>query len=75
VPVGGLATWLGSRNQFTDKDINEKIEWYLGNFDYSDKVRKLDEVIKVDDRVEGCPMSVPMFYEALNKYLKIFNLV
>ncbi|OGC45348.1 hypothetical protein A2V49_00895 [candidate division WWE3 bacterium RBG_19FT_COMBO_34_6] len=64
-----------SRNQFTDEQINEKIDWYLKHFDYSDKVKKLEEVIKVDDRVEGCPMSIPVFMEILTKYLKLFNII
>jgi coenzyme F420-reducing hydrogenase gamma subunit len=60
-----------SRNTFTDTQINERIQWYLNHFDYSTKVRKLSEVIQVDDMVEGCPMNVQNFYDMLNKYLKI----
>jgi sulfhydrogenase subunit delta len=63
-----------SRNAFTPADITERINWYLTNFDYSAKVRKLDEVIKVDDMVPGCPMNVQTFLDVLTKYLKIFNL-
>jgi len=63
-----------SRNDFGDEQINERIQDYLDRFDYSDKVQKLDEVIKVDDQVNGCPMNVDAFYAALEKYLKIFNL-
>ncbi|PIR43448.1 hypothetical protein COV24_02815 [candidate division WWE3 bacterium CG10_big_fil_rev_8_21_14_0_10_32_10] len=64
-----------SRNEFTDAQINETIKWYLSHFDYSDKVRKLDEVIKIDDGVEGCPMSVTGFMDILTKYLKQFQIV
>ena len=64
-----------SRNAFTPAEITEKIEWYMKNFDYSQKVRKLDEVIKVDDYVPGCPMNVPTFLSALEKYLKLFEIV
>ncbi len=64
-----------SRNDFKDEQINERIEWYLSHFDYSDKVRKLEEVIKVDDKVEGCPMNPTVFNEILMKYLKIFEVV
>lgn len=63
-----------SRNAFTPADITERINWYMQNFDYSQKVRKLDEVIKVDDVVAGCPMNVSVFLEILTKYLKLFNL-
>lgn len=64
-----------SRNEFTPEDISEKIRHYMENFDYSEKVRKLAEVIKVDDEVPGCPMGVDRFFEVLNKYLKVFNIV
>src|SRR4030043_1096055 len=59
VAVGSCAcTGLpsASRNAFTPADITERINWYMQNFDYSQKVKKLDEVIKVDDMVPGCPM-------------------
>ena len=64
-----------SRNAFTDEQITERIQWYLSHFDYSDKVRKLDEVIQVDDRVDGCPMNADSFMDALNKYLKVFEII
>lgn len=64
-----------SRNDFTDQDINEKIQWYLDTFDYSDKVQKLDEVIKVDDYVQGCPMAEASFMAAMDKYLKLFEVI
>lgn len=64
-----------SRNDFGDEQINERIEWYLSHFDYSEKVQKLEEVIQVDDKVEGCPMNPNMFNEILMKYLKIFEVV
>lgn len=64
-----------SRNDFVDAEINDKIKWYLSHFDYSEKVRKLDEVIKVDDKVEGCPMNPDKFIEMLTKYLGIFKVI
>ena len=60
-----------SRNSFTDDMISERIAQYMNNFDYNKKVQKLDEVIKVDDYVAGCPMNVATFLEVLNKYLRI----
>jgi coenzyme F420-reducing hydrogenase gamma subunit len=63
-----------SRNSFTPDMITERIQWYMKNFDYSRKVQKLDEIIKVDDQVNGCPMNVPVFMETLTKYLKLFNI-
>ncbi len=62
-----------SRNQFADEQINERIQWYLDHFDYSEKVRPLDEVIRVDDMVRGCPMNVPSFLRTLEKYLELFG--
>lgn len=78
VAIGACAcTGLPSatRNSFVSEQINDRIKWYMSQFDYSQKVRKLDEVIKVDDMVQGCPMSVPAFYAALDKYLKLFNII
>ena len=62
-----------SRNQFVSEQINERIRWYLSHFDYGPEVRKLDDVIEVDDMVRGCPMKVPAFLQTLNKYLDLFN--
>lgn len=64
-----------SRNQFVDEQINERIEWYMSNFDYSEKVRPLGEVIRVDDKVRGCPMNADAFEQALGKYLRLFEAV
>jgi len=80
VAIGSCAvTGLPSatRNQFSEEDIalNEKIQWYLRTFNYGQKVKKLDEVIKVDDVVPGCPMNVGIFKTALDKYLKLFNII
>lgn len=63
-----------SRNEFADEDLNEKIQWYFDNFDYSKKVRKLDDVIKVDDNVDGCPMNVDTFFSVVKKYLDLFEI-
>lgn len=63
-----------SRNEFVSSKINKKIQWYLAHFDYNQKVKKLDEVIMVDDYVQGCPMNAAAFMEVLQKYLKIFRL-
>jgi len=62
-----------SRNQFADEQINERIRWYLSHFDYGKEVKRLNEVIQVDDLVRGCPMKVPSFLQTLNKYLDLFD--
>ncbi len=64
-----------SRNDFKDEMITERIQWYMKNFDYSQKVRKLEEVIKIDDAVPGCPMNAETFMAMLTKYLKLFSIV
>jgi coenzyme F420-reducing hydrogenase gamma subunit len=63
-----------SRNQFASEQINERIQWYLSHFDYGQEVKRLDEVIRVDDMVRGCPMKVPSFMQTLNKYLELFEI-
>lgn len=60
-----------SRNDLISPELDEKINWYLKTFNYSPKVKKLDEVIKVDDLVPGCPMNTKIFLEILAKYLKL----
>lgn len=62
-----------SRNEFADDELNDKIQWYLKTFNYGQKVKKLDEVIKVDDYVQGCPMNVQVFTATVEKYLKQFG--
>jgi sulfhydrogenase subunit delta len=64
-----------SRNSFADKELNDKIQWYMKTFNYGQKVKKLDEVIKVDDYVQGCPMNVQTFTDTVGKYLKLFNII
>lgn len=62
------------RNEFPE-EIQEKIEFLLEKFNYGEKVKKLDEVIQVDEKVPGCPMSEEKFLEVLNKLLKEFNII
>jgi coenzyme F420-reducing hydrogenase gamma subunit len=63
-----------SRNQFVSEQINERIRWYLSHFDYGKEVKRLNEVIQVDDMVRGCPMRVPSFLQTLEKYLKLLGI-
>lgn len=62
----------GQRNQFTPKQLQE-IQFLLDRFDYSDKVKKLEDVIKVDYKVPGCPMNEKIFLETVSQLLKDFN--
>ena len=64
-----------TRNAFTPEHITDKIKDYMRRFDYNSKVKKLEDVIKVDDKVEGCPMNSEAFLAVLYKYLKVFGVV
>lgn len=59
------------RNDFSPEAM-EKVEPFLKKWNLYRKVLRVDEVVKVDDRVEGCPMSEQKFVEVLEKYLKEF---
>ena len=60
------------RNDF-DKDKKKEIENLLIRFQYSDRVRKVADVVKVDTQVPGCPMSEVNFLTVMNMYLKEFG--
>lgn len=70
--VTGLPS--GSRNNFTE-ELKKEISPYLLQFHQSEKVYALHELIKVDDSVAGCPMIPDQFYNALEKYLKLFKVI
>ncbi len=61
------------RNLFDEK-TNQEIKNLLIRFQYADKVRKLSEVVQVDDMVPGCPMNEDIFLQIINKYLKEFKI-
>lgn len=61
------------RNLFDEK-TNEEIKNILIRFKYADKVKKLSEVVQVDDQVPGCPMDENIFLNIVNKYLKEFGI-
>lgn len=63
-----------ARNQFVSEELSDRIRWYMSHFDYSDKVKKLEDVIQVDDKVNGCPMVTLVFLKTVNKYLKLFGI-
>lgn len=60
------------RNQFTASQLKE-IQFLLDRFSHLDKVKKLEEVIKVDYKVPGCPMNEKIFLETIDKLLKEFR--
>lgn len=61
------------RNDFPD-NLKVRIEPFLRKWNLYRKVLRLDEVVKVDDKVEGCPMAEAVFLKVLDKYLRIFGI-
>lgn len=77
VAVGSCAcTGLpsASRNDFPADLDNPKVNWFMHQFNYSSKVCKVADVVKVDDMVPGCPMNATLFLQILQKYFKLFNI-
>lgn len=64
-----------SRNAFVPEEINYKIAYYLCHFDYSKDVKKIGDFVKIDDMVNGCPMNKEVFFQTVDKYLKLFNII
>jgi sulfhydrogenase subunit delta len=62
-----------SRNQFVSEQIDERIRWYMEHFDYARDVVPLDEIVRVDDLVRGCPMNASSFLKILQKYLELYE--
>lgn len=61
------------RNTF-NKEKTEEINYLLERFNYGKKVKKLDEVITVDEVVAGCPMTEKVFLEVLTRMLEEFEI-
>jgi len=65
-----------SRNSFeAEGKIDERIQDYFNRFDYAKTVKKIADVVKVDDNVPGCPMNKDLFLAGVNKYLKICGVI
>lgn len=64
-----------SRNNFATDEINFKTAFYMCHFDYSKDVKKIDQFVKVDDYVNGCPMNKDVFFSTMDKYLKMFKII
>ena len=61
------------RNDFSEQQ-KEGIRPFLKQWDLYEKVLKLEEVVKVDVKVEGCPMFENIFLITLDRYLKMFGI-
>lgn len=64
----------GQRNMF-NKETNEEIAFIMERFKYLPKVKRLAEVVTVDDTVPGCPMDENTFLKVLSKYLTEFKII
>jgi len=76
VAVGSCACTGGpsaQRNTFP-KELEKEIEFLLRKFHQTDRVHKLEDLVRVDAKVPGCPMSEEKFLEVLNQMLKEFGI-
>ena len=62
------------RNMF-DEEKKKEIQFLIDRFKMYDKVYKLDELIKVDAKVPGCPMNEDIFLKTVNEALKKFKII
>jgi sulfhydrogenase subunit delta len=62
------------RNIFPEP-TREEIKALLIKFSHAHPVKKLDECVIIDDKVQGCPMTEQQFIAILNKYLIEFKIV
>lgn len=60
------------RNMFNE-ELKQEIDFLIERFKQADKVRKIEEIVQVDEKVEGCPMEEEIFLNVLEKYLKEFG--
>lgn len=69
--VTGMPT--AQRNNFPP-ETQEKIKFLLERFQFSSKVRRLDEIVKVDAIVPGCPMTEAGFMKVLQGALEQYDI-
>ncbi|MEI6887132.1 MAG: hypothetical protein WCK31_02745 [bacterium] len=60
------------RNEFPEEILN-KYKDTFEKFKYSDKVKKVSDVVNVDDSLSGCPMNEAEFITKFEGYIKEFN--
>lgn len=62
------------RNQF-DEETKAEIAAILTRFSYASYVKKVADIVTVDETVPGCPMNEMVFLKVLDKYLKEFQII
>jgi sulfhydrogenase subunit delta len=61
------------RNDFSP-EMKARIQEFIRKWDLYENVQKLEHVIKVDDKVDGCPMFENIFISTLNKYFREYGI-
>ncbi|MEW6721861.1 MAG: hypothetical protein AB1324_01215 [Candidatus Micrarchaeota archaeon] len=61
------------RNDFSP-EMKARIDEFLKKWDLYENVLRLEQVVKVDERVDGCPMFENIFLKTLDKYLEEFGI-
>ena len=74
VAVGSCAVigMPSSQRNLFNNQLNKEISEILIRFQYAATVKKISDVVQVDDTVPGCPMNEAVFLQVINKYLKEF---
>ena len=62
------------RNAFDD-GMKKEIEFLLKQFQLADKVQTVADIVTVDEKVPGCPMSEAAFLNSVNSCLKEFKTI
>jgi coenzyme F420-reducing hydrogenase gamma subunit len=75
VAIGSCAcTGMPSAHRNTFNEAQKKeIQHLLDKFNFSDRVLKVADVIKIDAQVPGCPMDLDNFVTAVNQLLVEFG--
>lgn len=75
IAIGACACTGSPSNQrnYFSPEMKLRIEPFLQKFKLYKEVKKLEDVIKVDGKVEGCPMDEKKFLESLNGLLVEFG--
>lgn len=63
----------GQRNMF-DEATKKEMSPFLTQLGYAEVVKKLADVVPIDDQVDGCPMDEKVFLQVLNKYIQEFHI-
>lgn len=77
VAIGSCAVagnFSTQRNEFPE-EVQDKIHFLLEKFHYGKRAKRLDEIVQVDEKVNGCPMDNNQFIAVLTKMLQEFNIV